>query len=46
MTSHNLSKEEMQELMNDPASSEAMLRAGVIADNGRVNSDAAQGKRF
>ena len=46
MTSHNLSKEEMQELMNDPASSEAMLRAGVIADNGRVNSDAAQGKKF
>lgn len=46
MTSHNLSKEEMQELMNDPASSEAMLRAGVIADNGRVNSDAAQGRRF
>jgi hypothetical protein len=46
MTDHHLSKEEMQELMNDPASSEAMLRAGVIADNGRVNSQKSQAARF
>ena len=46
MTDHNLSKEEMQELMNDPSSSEAMLRAGVIADNGRVNSQKSQAARF
>ena len=46
MVDHKLSKEEMQELMNDPSSSEAMLRAGVIADNGRVNSQKSQAKRF
>lgn len=46
MTQHHLSKEEMQELMNDPATTEAMLRAGVIADNGRVNSQQSQSKRF
>lgn len=46
MKDHHLSKEEMQELINDPASSQAMLRAGVIADNGRVNSQQAQSKRF
>lgn len=46
MTDHNLSVQEMNELMKDPATMEAMHRAGVIADNGRVNSDKAQGKRF
>ena len=46
MTNHNLSVQEMNELMKDPATMEAMHRAGVIADNGRVNSDEAQGKRF
>lgn len=46
MTSHNLSKEEMNELMADPSVGDAMLTAGVRADNGRVNSQQSQAKRF
>ena len=46
MKDHHLSKEEMQELINDPSATQAMLRAGVIADNGRVNSQQSQSKKF
>lgn len=46
MKDHNLSKQEMQELVNDPEAQKAMSAAGVIADNGRVNSQAAQARRF
>lgn len=46
MTVHNLSKEEMNEIMRDPEMATASLASGIRADNGRVNSQASQAKRF
>ena len=46
MNKYHLSKEEMAELMTDPAIVEAQQVAATRADNGRTNSQEAQADRF
>lgn len=46
MNKYHLSKEEMAELMTDPAIVEAQQVAATRADNGRTNSQKAQADRF
>lgn len=46
MNKYHLSKEEMAELMADPATIEAQQVAATLADNGRTNSQKAQADRF
>lgn len=45
MNKYHLSKEEMAELMADPATIEAQQVAATLADNGRTNSQKAQADR-